>query len=286
MVEVSDTIILVVVLGGILCVIGSAGVLGFVDMKNSREKTHEISRRTNVVKTDDGDRYGGPFRMRRLMPYFVACLVILGMTGFFSYRLYVAAGSSVAQQDFTGFAALFGLIAVTAGALAVVFTFPTFGSWLTSVFRNPDMQLEVALAPNRFTAPSSVIPTITTKEFYIQAKAFNGGKGTLKGGVANICVPAGCEIEVLDDQRKNHCAAPLPLPLLSFVNPTTEGDPTDVAFSTAWDDMESQMRYVFNVKITVREAQTCRVIFLVNGDPPIPENKAICRVDVPVSFAT
>jgi hypothetical protein len=117
----------------------------------------------------------------------------------------------------------------------------------------------------------------------VQARAFNEGKGALKGAVANICVPAGCEIEVLDDQRKNHCAAALPQPLTDFVQPVADDDPADVAFSTAWDDMEAQTHYVFNVKVKVPEPGAYRVIFLVNGNPEIPPDRAICRVNVHVA---
>ncbi len=177
-----------------------------------------------------------------------------------------------AQRAYEGYSALFGLIAVSAALLALVFAIPSFIAWARSVFASSDMALAFEIAdsldsvPRKVQAAQGSVPRVETgsESFIVRVVAENKGDAPLKDALLNIYAPLHCTIEVLDDpSRQHYCAV---LPVESNQDERLLGDPDFMIFSIGYDTFQPGVENMFHVKVIAPGPGSYRILAYVDGD--------------------
>ena len=188
-----------------------------------------------------------------------------------------------APRAYEGFSAAFGLIAVSAALTAVVIALPSFWAWARSQIRSPKMALGFEIADSPGSVPRRVdlnrdgIPSVELEEktFIVRVTAVDNGVTPLDDALLNIYAPVDCDLTVIDDPRRQHYLAVLPVE--TTAEDRAKGDPDFMACTVGYDTFGPGVEHMFHVRVDAPGPGSYRMSAYLDAEPDTAR-----RIDVRV----
>jgi hypothetical protein len=210
----------------------------------------------------------------------VAIVVFLAFCGMFAYITFALSPGDEAIW-YTGEGVLLAVLALTAGVLAAIFTYPAYHDWVVQSRRKPCIALsvEVASASNW----DQFVPVTEGHSYNIglsgmfraRVSVHNTGDGTLRKAVLRIALPTPGKLRAVDNSIVHHFDVPGILKNVNF-NPPNE---TQVVVTEARDEFTPSIDRIFHVEGEFPQSES-GLFAEVSGDPPTYTNTKIFLVQM------